>query len=152
MNRGVHASANKHGVSAEDALHASNHPVLEKYVDEDNPARQLILGFDTNGRVLELVLLVFDIGNELIVHAMPARKQYLKMITSWPSTDHRWPLLCQLMLTKTPTEVVARARPPTLQIAVDPKPCSCHDSGIALRYRDSCAGRKSCCGATWHRR
>lgn len=82
MNRGVHASANKHGVSAEDALHASNHPVLEKYVDEDNPARQLILGFDTNGRVLELVLLVFDSGNELIVHAMPARKQYLKMITS----------------------------------------------------------------------
>lgn len=83
MSRGVHASASKHGVSQEDAPNAADNPVLERYLDEDSPARQLILGFDANGRVLELVLLVFDSGNELIIHAMPARKQYLKMIGNY---------------------------------------------------------------------
>ncbi len=81
MRRGVHAAAGNHGVSEEDALHAASHRVLERYPDEGDPARQLILGFDTNGTILERVLLVFDSGNELIIHAMPARKHYLKLIT-----------------------------------------------------------------------
>ena len=48
--------------------------------DEDNPARQLRLGFDTTGRMLEIVVLHFDSGNELIIHAMKARSTYLALL------------------------------------------------------------------------
>jgi hypothetical protein len=82
VSRSVHSSAGKHGVRDEDALHAAANTIYRSYLDEDTPARQLILGFDTRGTLLELVLLVFDSGNELIIHAMPARKQYLKLLTS----------------------------------------------------------------------
>ena len=46
-------------------------------LDEESPARQLRLGFDTQGRLLELetVVLAFDNGNELVIHAMKARPQ-----------------------------------------------------------------------------
>ena len=36
-------------------------------LDQDSPARQLRLGFDTQGRLLETVVLVFDSGNELVI-------------------------------------------------------------------------------------
>lgn len=80
MSRSVHPSARKHGVSDDDALHAASHRAHESYLDDGSPARQLILGFDTRGTLLELVLLAFDSGNELIIHAMPARKQYQKLL------------------------------------------------------------------------
>lgn len=37
-------------------------------------------GFDTRGRLLEVVVLVFDSGNELIIHAMKARPQMLDLL------------------------------------------------------------------------
>ncbi|MHA7191973.1 toxin [Arthrobacter sp. MDT2-16] len=80
MTRNVHPSARKHGVAPDDALHAAAHQVHESYLDDGNPARRFILGFDPQGALLELVVLVFDSGNELIIHAMPARKQYLKLL------------------------------------------------------------------------
>jgi len=49
-------------------------------LDEDSPARQLRLGFDTQGRLLETVVLVFDSGNELIIHVMKARPQMLDLL------------------------------------------------------------------------
>jgi hypothetical protein len=49
-------------------------------LDDDSPARQLRLGFDTAGRLLEIVVLRFDSGNELIIHAMRARRQYLDLL------------------------------------------------------------------------
>ena len=59
----VHASALKHGISADDAIQAATWPVWIEYLDEKSPARQLRLGFDTQGRLLETVVLVFDSGN-----------------------------------------------------------------------------------------
>ena len=41
--------------------------------------RELRLGFDTKGRALEVVVLTFDSGNELIIHAMKAREQCLAL-------------------------------------------------------------------------
>jgi hypothetical protein len=46
----------------------------------DNPARQFRLGFDDVGRLLELVVLQFDSGNELVIHAMKARPQYYDLL------------------------------------------------------------------------
>ena len=76
----VHGSALKHGVLEEDAIHSATWAVWIEDLDDDSPARQLRLGFDTHGRLLETVVLVFDSGNELIIHAMKARPQMLDLL------------------------------------------------------------------------
>jgi hypothetical protein len=76
----VHGSARKHGVADEDGIYACEHAVYVADLDDESPARQLRLGFDTAGRLLELVVLRFDSGNELRIHAMPARKEYLDLL------------------------------------------------------------------------
>ena len=40
------------------------------------PARQLRLGTDLSDRLLETVMLVFDSGNERLIHAMKARTEF----------------------------------------------------------------------------
>jgi hypothetical protein len=64
-----------------DASWAAEHWVYAAELDEENPARELRLGFDRVGRLLELVVLRFDSGHELVIHAMKARRQYLDLIT-----------------------------------------------------------------------
>lgn len=76
----VHPSAGKHGVTPEDAVFAAEQAVFVSDLDEDDPQRQLRLGFDRTGRLLELVVLRFDSGNELVIHAMKARRQYLDLL------------------------------------------------------------------------
>ena len=49
-------------------------------LDDDNPARQFRLGFDPSGRLLELVVLRFDSGNELVIHAMKARPRHVDLL------------------------------------------------------------------------
>ncbi len=76
----VHDSALKHGVLHEDAIQAATWAVWIEDLDENSPARQLRLGFDTHGRLLETVVLVFDSGNELVIHAMKARSQMIDLL------------------------------------------------------------------------
>lgn len=76
----VHRSALKHGVTQENALHAATWALWIEPLDEGSPTRQLRLGFDAEGRLLELIVLVFDSGNELVIHAMKARPQYLGLL------------------------------------------------------------------------
>lgn len=77
----THPSALKHGVEEEDALQAAEWPQwVEPLDDDDWPHRELRLGFDTAGRLLETVVLTFESGNELVIHAMPARKQYWALL------------------------------------------------------------------------
>jgi predicted hotdog family 3-hydroxylacyl-ACP dehydratase len=76
----VHAAARKHGVTAEDGIYAAQHAVYIAYLDDSSPARQLRLGFDSSGRLLEVVVLLFDSGNELLIHAMKARVEYLDLL------------------------------------------------------------------------
>ncbi|WP_350258981.1 toxin [Scrofimicrobium sp. R131] len=76
----VHPSALKHGVGAEDAIHAATWATWIEDLDDDSPARQLRLGFDTRGRLLETVVLVFDSGSELVIHAMKARPQMFDLL------------------------------------------------------------------------
>jgi hypothetical protein len=58
----VHRSALKHGVPPEDAIQAATWALWIEDLDEESPARQLRLGFDTPGRLLETVVLAFDNG------------------------------------------------------------------------------------------
>jgi hypothetical protein len=77
----VHGSALKHGVSTEDAIQAADWSQwIEPLDDNDWPHRELRLGFDTQARLLETVVLIFESGDELVIHAMPARKQYWELL------------------------------------------------------------------------
>ncbi|ANJ28172.1 toxin [Agromyces aureus] len=76
----VHDSALKHGIDPEDAIRAAGRALWIEDLDDDSPARQLRLGFDRQGRLLETVVLVFDSGNELVIHAMKARPQMLDLL------------------------------------------------------------------------
>ncbi|MDZ7918408.1 MAG: toxin [Rhodococcus sp. (in: high G+C Gram-positive bacteria)] len=76
----AHKSALKHGISENAGIYAAEHNVYVSDLDDDNPARQFRLGFDPNGRLLELVVLRFDSGNELLIHAMKARPQYVDLL------------------------------------------------------------------------
>jgi len=77
----VHPSALKHGVLADDAVQAADWPLwVEPLDEEDWPHRELRLGFDTHARLLETVVLVFQSGEELVIHAMSARRQYWDLL------------------------------------------------------------------------
>lgn len=76
----VRASARKHGVTDEDAIAAASAPVVSGPLDDDNPQRQLRIGFDTQARLLETVVLVWDDGTEELIHAMKCRPQYLDLL------------------------------------------------------------------------
>ncbi len=76
----VHKSALKHGIDEVDGGYAAEHHVYTADLDDDSPARQFRLGFDASGRLLELVVLRFDSGNELLIHAMKARSQYRDLL------------------------------------------------------------------------
>ncbi len=70
----------KHGIEPEDAIEAASWAIWIEDLDDDSPARQLRLGFDRSGRLLETVVLVFDSGNELVIHAMRARPHMLRLL------------------------------------------------------------------------
>jgi hypothetical protein len=81
----LHDSARKHfkrdRLTAADVLRAVEQPAYRAALDdEDDPRRWLLLGFDDAGRVLELVLLEFDSGETLVIHAMKSRTQYLDLL------------------------------------------------------------------------
>jgi hypothetical protein len=76
----VRPSAHKHGISSEDGIEAGAWPLVSVPLDDDDPRRFLRLGFDTHGRLLELVVLVWDDGSEELIHAMKCRPQYLRML------------------------------------------------------------------------
>lgn len=76
----VHASAIKHGIAAEDVEQAAEWALWVEPLDDGPPLRELRLGFDTHARLLETVVLVFEGGDEMVIHAMPARKQYWDLL------------------------------------------------------------------------
>ncbi|EYT48903.1 hypothetical protein [Brachybacterium muris] len=77
----VHASALKHGVGADDAVRAASWALwVEPLTDEEWPHRELRLGFDTGARLLETVVLTFESGDEMVIHAMPARRKYWDLL------------------------------------------------------------------------
>lgn len=77
----VRPSALKHDIAREESIHAASTAVYVAPLDEENPQRELRLGFDTHARLLELVVLIWDDGTEEIIHSMRARKQYLTLIS-----------------------------------------------------------------------
>ena len=77
----VHASALKHGVLQADAVQAADWPLwVEPIENNDWPRRELRLGFDTQARLLETVVLIFESRDKMVIYAMPARRQYWELL------------------------------------------------------------------------
>ena len=76
----VRSSALRHGIESADSIHVATWPQFVAPIDYEHPQREFRLGFDTKGRLLELVVLTWDDGSEEIIHAMKARRQYLKLL------------------------------------------------------------------------
>lgn len=72
-------SATKHGCSIESIVHAAGSPEVDIEEAEDPPKR-LLLGFDPQGRLLEMVALVLEDGTYLVVHAMKCRRIYYPLL------------------------------------------------------------------------
>jgi hypothetical protein len=79
----IHLSARKHGVSDSQIHHALDHARLVADLDDaTTPARTLVLGPDPAGNMLELIVLHFDDGRDMVIHAMPMRRQYEILLPS----------------------------------------------------------------------
>jgi len=70
-------SARKHGVRDKDMLHAVRHPV--RVVPGEG--RNLFIGADWSGRLLEVVVLDDDPDEEpIVIHAMPLRPKFHRFL------------------------------------------------------------------------
>lgn len=76
----VSPSARKHGISDEDAKAAAQSVLAGGPLDDENPQRELRIGLDTAGRLLEIVVLLWDDGEVEIIHAMKARSEYRRLV------------------------------------------------------------------------
>lgn len=74
----VHRSARKHGVIEEDSVHAATYFLVAYRLSDgdEGPVRELRLGPDSAGNLLETVVLLLDDESELIIHAMRMRSKY----------------------------------------------------------------------------
>jgi hypothetical protein len=75
----IHRSARRHGIDDRDMLHAINFSLVVEDLGED-PDRWLIIGPDTAGNLLELVILMTAEGAELVIHAMALRPAYRRLL------------------------------------------------------------------------
>jgi len=75
----IHPSARRHGIAGDDMLHAIDHALVVDDLGED-PDRWLVIGPDQAANLLELVVLISTEGDELIIHAMPIRAAYRKLL------------------------------------------------------------------------
>jgi hypothetical protein len=76
----VHPSALKHGVSADDAIHAEWSLWIEPRTQTAHPTGSCGRASTPGARLLETVVLVFSSGDEVVIHAMPARRKYLDLL------------------------------------------------------------------------
>ena len=75
----IHPSARRHEVDDADMLHAIANSIAVEDLGDD-PDRWLVIGPDRAGNLLEVIVLVTTEGDELIIHAMPLRAIYRRLL------------------------------------------------------------------------
>ena len=75
----IDPSARRHGVADEDITHAVNHVLATEDAGED-PDRWVVIGPDRTGNLLELVILQNAEGEYIVIHAMPMRAKYRRLL------------------------------------------------------------------------
>jgi hypothetical protein len=73
----IFTSALKHGVVREDIEHAATNAMVIEDLDDD---LRLRLGADRSGSLLEVISVVRDDADELVIHAMPMRDKYRRLL------------------------------------------------------------------------
>ena len=79
----VTRSARRHGWGADDIRWAVEHALMSVEVATNQPEAVvgiLHLGPARDGRILEVLVIVNDDGDELAIHAMPIRPTYRRMM------------------------------------------------------------------------
>ena len=75
----IHPSARRHGVDVDEILHAVANALVVDDLGED-PDRWLVIGPDSAGNLLEIVVLIASTADEIVIHAMPMRAKYRKLL------------------------------------------------------------------------
>jgi len=75
----VHDSARKHGVDAQDVVHATDHALAIEDAGED-PDRWLVIGPDRAGNLLEVIVMTTAEGTQLAIHAMAMRPRFRRLL------------------------------------------------------------------------
>jgi len=73
------SSARRHGIADDDILHAIEHSMVVDDLGED-PDRWLVIGPDRAANLIEVIVLVTAEGDEVIIHTMPLRAVYWKLL------------------------------------------------------------------------
>jgi hypothetical protein len=77
----IHPAARRHGVRDDDIRHAAALPVVVADIDPDADAPKLfVIGPNTAGNLLELVMLILVDDRLLVIHAMPLRRTYYDLL------------------------------------------------------------------------
>ena len=77
----IHRSASKHGVSEDDVLHAVEHEMVSVDLDPDaDPPKVLVVGPDSAGNLLEVLVLVLADDRIIAIHAMKLRHHFYELL------------------------------------------------------------------------
>jgi hypothetical protein len=71
-------SARKHGITGRDILHVIGLPLRQ--IQDGNVDRVLVIGADTHGRLLEVVVLDPESDEPVVIHAMILRRSFLRYL------------------------------------------------------------------------
>jgi hypothetical protein len=74
-----HSAATTSRIADDDMLHAVEHALAVEDLGED-PDRWLVIGPDRAANLREVVVLRTAEGTEMIIHAMPLRAAYRKLV------------------------------------------------------------------------
>ena len=73
-------SALKHGISKEQIMFAFSKPLFDD-IFSTYPEKYLLIGFDKNGNMLEIIYRVEENNTKTIIfHAMKCRKSYISLL------------------------------------------------------------------------
>jgi hypothetical protein len=72
-------SARRHGISDAEILHAIEHFLTLEDAGKE-PDRWLVIGPDGAGNLLEIVMMLTVEAEQLIIHAMPMRAQFRRLL------------------------------------------------------------------------
>ena len=72
-------SSFKHGIKEEDIRHAMLHPLYDEIQDSGDD-KYLLLGFDRNLNLLEIVYHIIDDQKFKVFHAMECRTSYYELL------------------------------------------------------------------------
>ena len=77
----IHRSARKHRVDDAAITHAYQHALVQlDYDPDDHPPRFALVGPDPAGNMIELIVIVADEDRHIVIHAMPARPNFLALL------------------------------------------------------------------------